>query len=34
MTVYVENIAPPGPLPVLETEPADTMRFHRTIAPL
>jgi hypothetical protein len=34
MMVYVENIAPHGPLPVLETEPADTMLFHRTIASL
>jgi hypothetical protein len=34
MMVYVENVAPPGPLLVLETEPADTMLFHHTIASL
>jgi hypothetical protein len=33
MTVYIEKIAPPGPLPD-SVEPADVLSLHRTIESL
>ncbi|SDR89733.1 hypothetical protein [Bradyrhizobium canariense] len=34
MMVYQEKIAPPGPLPILESDGADVLIFHRTIESL
>jgi hypothetical protein len=34
MMVYQEKIAPPGPLPVLGSEPSDMLLSHHTIESL
>jgi hypothetical protein len=34
MMVYQEKIAPPGPLPVLGSEPSDTLRSQHTLESL
>jgi hypothetical protein len=31
MMVYQEKIAPPGPLPVVYSEPADVLSLHRPV---